>query len=453
MSGIDAGAQESSRVDWIAKPGSPLRGTLRVPGDKSVSHRAIMLGALADGVTEVSGFLESEDTLATAAAFRAMGVRIELAGAGQRIIHGVGLHGLKAPVGIIDCGNAGTGMRLLAGVLAGQGFDTTLTGDASLTRRPMRRVTEPLAKMGARIDTAEGGTPPLRIRGGQTLHGIDYTLPVASAQVKSALLLAGLYAQGETCVREPHPTRDYTERMLAAFGWPITFSPGFAKLEGGHQLLARDISVPADFSSAAFFLVAASIIEGSDLTLEAVGMNPRRTGLLAALTLMGANIETLNPREAGGEPVADLRIRSTQLRGIDVPEHLVPDMIDEFPILFIAAACAEGNTTVRGAAELRVKESDRIAVMATGMRALGIVVDETPDGAVIHGKGSPRENSQAAPFVSGTVESHGDHRIAMSFVVAAQCTTGQVQVRDCANVATSFPGFAELSRHAGMGLG
>ena len=418
-----------------------------MPGDKSVSHRAIMLGALADGVTRVSGFLEGEDTLATAAAFGAMGVRIESAGAGMRIVHGVGLHGLRAPQAAIDCGNAGTGMRLLAGVLAGQGFTSTLTGDASLTRRPMRRVTEPLAKMGARIDTAEGGTPPLRIHGNQALHGIDYTLPVASAQVKSALLLAGLYAQGETCVREPHPTRDYTEQMLAAFGWPIAFSPGFAKLSGGHRLTARDIAVPADFSSAAFFIVAASLIKGSDLTLEAVGMNPRRTGLIDALRLMGADIVAGNPSEEGGEPVADLRIRAAKLHGIDVPEHLVPDMIDEFPILFIAAACAQGATTVRGAAELRVKESDRIATMAIGLRALGIKVDETPDGAVIHGKGE-----EALPFTHGEIESHGDHRIAMSFVVAAQRASGKVTVRDCANVATSFPGFAQLARGAGFGL-
>lgn len=437
----------SASLDWQAQPGSALRGSVRVPGDKSVSHRAIMLGALAEGTTRISGFLEGEDTLATAAAFGSMGVRIESEGAGRRIVHGVGLHGLHAPQLPIDCGNAGTGMRLLAGVLAGQGFDTTLTGDASLTRRPMRRVTGPLAQMGARIDTAEGGTPPLLIHGGQALHGIHYTLPVASAQVKSALLLAGLYASGETLVREPHPTRDYTERMLSAFGWPIEFSPGFAKLSGGHRLVARDIAVPADFSSAAFFIVAASLIEDSDLMLEAVGMNPRRTGLIDALRLMGADIVADNLREEGGEPVADLRVRAAKLRGIDVPEHLVPDMIDEFPILFIAAAAATGTTVVRGAAELRVKESDRIATMATGMRALGIEVGETPDGAVIHGRGD-----QALPFAGGEIESHGDHRIAMSFVVAAQLASGAVTVRDCANVATSFPGFAQLARGAGFGL-
>lgn len=437
----------SASLEWQAQPGSALRGRVRVPGDKSVSHRAIMLGALAEGTTRISGFLEGEDTLATAAAFDAMGVRIESEGMGRRIVHGVGLHGLRAPQHAIDCGNAGTGIRLLAGVLAGQGFDTMLTGDASLTRRPMRRVTEPLAQMGARIDTAEGGTPPLFIHGGQALRGIHYTLPVASAQVKSSLLLAGLYASGETLVREPHPTRDYTERMLAAFGWPIEFSPGFAKLSGGHRLAARDISVPADFSSAAFFIVAASVIEGSDLLLEAVGMNPRRTGLVDALRMMGADIVAENLHEEGGEPVADLHVRAAKLRGIEVPEHLVPDMIDEFPILFIAAAAATGTTVVRGATELRVKESDRIATMATGMRALGVQVEETPDGAVIHGCGD-----RALPFAGGEIESHGDHRIAMSFVVAAQLASGTVTVRDCAIVATSFPGFEQLARGSGFGL-
>ncbi len=428
---------------WQARPGTPLRGTIRVPGDKSISHRAMMLGALADGVTRVSGFLEGEDTLATAAAFRTMGVRIEDDGPGRRIVHGVGIDGLKPPSVPIDCGNAGTGMRLLAGLLAGQAFDSTLIGDASLTRRPMRRVTEPLARMGARIETAEGGTPPLRIFGGQALAGIDCGLPVASAQVKSALLLAGLYANGETTVREPHPTRDYTERMLAALGWPIDFSPGFARLSGGHRLTATDIAVPGDFSSAAFFLVAASLIPGSDLLIEGVGMNPRRTGLLDALRLMGARIDAGNARKEGGEPVADLQVRHAPLRGIEVPEHLVPDMIDEFPVLFVAAAAASGATVVRGAAELRVKESDRIAVMASGLRAMGARIDETPDGALIHG---------GAPLAAADVDAHDDHRIAMSFVVAGQLASAPVTLRGCATVATSFPGFLDLARRAGMGL-
>lgn len=433
----------TSSLTWQARPGTPLRGTIRVPGDKSISHRAMMLGALADGVTRVSGFLEGEDTLATAAAFRAMGVRIEDDGPGRKIVHGAGIDGLRAPAAPIDCGNAGTGMRLLAGLLAGQRFDSTLTGDASLTRRPMRRVTEPLARMGARIETAEGGRPPLRIFGGQSLAGVDHDLPVASAQVKSALLLAGLYAQGETTVREPHPTRDYTERMLAALGWPIEFSPGFARLSGGHRLTATDIAVPSDFSSAAFFLVAASLVPGSDLTLEGVGMNPRRTGLIDALRLMGAWIEVRNAREEGGEPVADLRVTHAPLHGAIIPEALVPDMIDEFPVLFVAAAAASGVTTVSGAAELRVKESDRIAVMANGLRAMGARIDETPDGAVIHG---------GATLGGASVDAHDDHRIAMSFVVAGQIASAPVTLRGCATVATSFPGFFGLANRAGMGL-
>lgn len=446
-------------LDWIAASGAPLRGVAHVPGDKSISHRAVMLSALAEGVTHITGFLEGEDTRATARVFEQLGVRIETPSASERIVHGVGLHGLLAPSGVLDCGNAGTGMRLLAGVLAGQNFDSVLTGDASLSKRPMRRVTDPLAAMGAQIESEAGGLPPLRIRGGRSLHGIDYALPVASAQVKSALLLAALYAEGETVVREPHPTRDYTERMLAAFGWPITFAPGEARLAGGaapgilpsaalaqpcaaHVLRATDVSVPADFSSAAFFLVAASVIPGSELRIEAVGMNPRRTGLLAALRVMGADIVETNVREQGGEPVADLMARHAPLQGIEVPVELVPDMIDEFPALFIAAACANGRTVIRGAAELRVKESDRIATMATGLRALGIRVEETPDGAMIEG----------GRISGGAVHSHGDHRIAMSFAIAAQRAQGDVRIIDVANVATSFPGFMATAHAAGMNL-
>lgn len=430
-------------TDWIASRGTPLRGEIAVPGDKSVSHRAIMLASIAEGTSTIDGFLEGEDARATEAIFRRMGVRIEVPGAGRRVVHGVGLHGLRAPDGPLDCGNAGTGMRLLAGLLAGQSFATELVGDASLSKRPMRRVTVPLARMGARIDTGEGGVPPLRIHGGSALQGIDIETEVASAQVKSALLLAGLYASGTTTVREPHPTRDYTERMLQALGWPIEFSPGYARLEGRQRLVARDIVVPADFSSAAFFIVAASLVPGSELTLRSVGMNPRRTGLLHVLRAMGADIEQTPAGEQGGEPVSDLRVRHAKLRGIEVPEEHVADMIDEFPALFIAAACAEGTTVVRGASELRVKESDRIATMATGLRTLGARIDETPDGAVIHG---------GARFGAGAVESHGDHRIAMSFAIAAQLAEGEVRVRDVANVATSFPGFDALARESGFGL-
>jgi 3-phosphoshikimate 1-carboxyvinyltransferase len=429
-------------ASWIAAPGSALTGTVRVPGDKSVSHRAVMLGAIAEGNTRITGFLEGEDTRATARVFAQLGVRIEAPSAGERIVHGVGLHGLRGTDAVLDCGNAGTGMRLLAGLLAAQAFDSTLVGDASLSQRPMRRVIEPLAAMGARIDSEPGGLPPLRIHGGAALRGVETVTPVASAQVKSALLLAGLYAAGETRVREAHPTRDYTERMLSAFGWPIEYAPGFARLRGGHRLTAIDVDVPADFSSAAFFLVAATLVPGSELLIEAVGMNPRRTGLLAALRAMGADIREENRREQGGEPVADLRVRHAPLHGIDVPVEIVPDMIDEFPALFVAAACARGRTCVKGAAELRVKESDRIATMAAGLRALGIEVEETPDGAVIEG----------GRLHGGAVDSHGDHRIAMSFAVAAQLAAGEVRIADVANVATSFPGFVALATRAGMAL-
>lgn len=431
-----------STQHWTASRGRALQGRVSVPGDKSVSHRAIMLAALAEGTTRINGFLEGEDTRATARVFEQLGVRIQTPSASERIVHGVGLHGLRPSVSALDCGNAGTGMRLLAGVLAGQRFDSTLVGDASLSRRPMRRVIEPLSRMGARIDAANDGVPPLRVHGGQPLHGIDYTLPVASAQVKSAVLLAGLYAQGTTRVREPHPTRDYTERMLQAFGWPIRFGPGEAELEGGHVLKATDVAVPADFSSAAFFLVAASVIPGSRLTLERVGMNARRTGLLTALRLMGADIHEENAGEEGGERVADLVVSYSPLHGIAVPESLVPDMIDEFPVLFVAAACATGTTTVSGAAELRVKESDRIATMAAGLRALGVAIEETPDGAIIQG----------GPLGGGSVDSHGDHRIAMSFAIAAQVARGPVRINDVANVATSFPGFVELASGIGFEL-
>ncbi|HHO68104.1 MAG TPA: 3-phosphoshikimate 1-carboxyvinyltransferase, partial [Gammaproteobacteria bacterium] len=375
----------SASLVFHVQPGGRLRGNLRVPGDKSISHRSIMLGSLADGVTEVSGFLEGEDSLATLAAFRAMGVAIDGPEAGRVRIEGVGLHGLRAPDGPLDLGNSGTSMRLLAGLLAGQAFDTELIGDSSLMSRPMRRVTEPLALMGARIDTTEAGTAPLRIHGGQRLHGIDYRMPVASAQVKSSLLLAGLYAQGRTCVHEPAPTRDHTERMLTGMGYPVQTGEGRACLSGGGSLQPARIDVPADISSAAFFLVGASIAPGSELTLEHVGINPTRTGVLDILKRMGADIEILNPRESGGEPVADLRVRSAGLAGIEIPPELVPLAIDEFPVLFVAAACAEGTTVLTGAEELRVKESDRIQVMADGLQALGVEAHPTADGMVIHG--------------------------------------------------------------------
>ena len=371
-----------------------------------------------------------------------MGVRIETPTTSRRIVHGVGLHGLRAPKGPIDCGNAGTGMRLLAGLLAGQAFDSELCGDVSLSRRPMGRVIDPLAAMGARIESNVGGLPPLRIHGGRPLLGMSFAPAVASAQVKSAILLAGLYAQGTTEVREIHPTRDYSERMLATFGWPIEFGQGWARLSGNAQLKATDIVVPADFSSAAFFLVAASIVPGSELILRSVGINPRRTGLLDVLRLMGADIVELERREQGGEWLADLRVRHASLHGIDVPEQHVADMIDEFPILFIAAAAASGITRITGAAELRVKESDRLAVMARGLVSLGIEVVEQADGAIIHG-------GRIGP---GRIDSVGDHRIAMSFAVAGLIASAPIEIGDCANVATSFPGFSELANACGFSI-
>lgn len=430
-----------SRVDWMSAAGGPLRGEIAVPGDKSVSHRALMFGAIAEGVSHIRGFLEGEDTRATAAILGKLGVRFETPAPGERIVHGVGLHGLRGSPDVLDCGNAGTGMRLLAGLLAGQAFDSVLVGDESLSRRPMRRVTDPLEAMGASIETNDG-KPPLRIRGGAGLKGIAYEPPVASAQIKSALLLAGLYADGFTEVVEPHPTRDYTESMLKAFGWPIEYSPGRARLEGGHALRAVDVDVPADFSSAAFFIVAACIVPGSELRLKAVGLNPRRTGLLAALELMGADIRVENERTSGGEDIGDLVVRHAPLHGVALPLEIVPDMIDEFPALFVAAAVAEGMTTIRGAAELRVKESDRIASMAHGLKACGVLVDELPDGAIIRG----------GTIGGGSIDSHGDHRIAMSFAIAGLVASAPIAIGDCANVATSFPGFMELANGVGFRL-
>jgi 3-phosphoshikimate 1-carboxyvinyltransferase len=422
------------------KPGGSLRGTLRVPGDKSISHRSIMLGSLAEGVTEVSGFLRGEDSLATLNAFRRMGVSIDGPEDGRVRIKGVGMGGLREPDGPLDLGNSGTSMRLLTGLLAGQRFATTLTGDASLSSRPMKRVTEPLGLMGARIGTTDKGTAPLEIQPVERLQGIDFAMPVASAQVKSSLLLAGLYADGETCVIEPAPTRDHTERMLAGLGYAVRREQGRVCLSGGGRLAACPIEVPADISSAAFFLVGACIAPDSDVTLIHVGMNPTRVGAINILRAMGADIELFDRREVGGEPVADLRVRSSALRGIRIPEDQVPLAIDEFPALFVAAACAEGETLLTGAEELRVKESDRIQVMADGLQALGIDAEPRRDGIVIRG----------GLLSGGSVDSHGDHRIAMAFAMAALRAEGEIGIDDCANVNTSFPGFVDLAAAAGL---
>jgi 3-phosphoshikimate 1-carboxyvinyltransferase len=427
---------------YIVQPGGKITGELRVPGDKSISHRSIMLGSLAEGVTEVTGFLEGEDALATLACFRAMGVQINGPENGRVTVHGVGMHGLKAPGKDIYLGNSGTSMRLLSGLLSGQDFNVTLTGDKSLSGRPMKRVTDPLALMGAIIGSNEG-KPPLNIYGSKNqLKGIDYTLPMASAQVKSCLLLAGMYAEGTTSVTEPAPTRDHTERMLGGMGYPVEVRGNTISITGGGKLTATNIDVPADISSATFFMVAAAIAPDSDVTLKHVGINPTRIGVINILTMMGADVSLSNETVTGGEPVADIRVRYAPLKGIQIPEEQVPLAIDEFPALFIAAACAEGRTVLTGAEELRVKESDRIQAMADGLQILGIDAQATPDGIIIDG----------GVIGSGEVESHGDHRIAMSFAIAALQAGGSIQINDCANVATSFPGFVELAIKAGLDI-
>ncbi|MGH8529206.1 MAG: 3-phosphoshikimate 1-carboxyvinyltransferase [Nevskiales bacterium] len=435
-----------ARIDYRVCNGGQLGGKLKLPGDKSISHRAVMLGALAEGETEVSNFLDGEDCLATARAFEQMGPVIERRGTNLRI-KGVGLHGLQAPRDTIDCGNSGTSMRLLSGILAAQGFDSSLTGDDSLRKRPMQRVMTPLAEMGARIESLGGDSrAPLKIHGGRKLHGIRYPLPVASAQVKSCLLLAGLYASGETEVIEAQRSRDHTERMLAAFGYPVTVTGKSAAVRGGGQLQGTRLEVPSDISSAAFFLVGAAIVPGSELLLEDVGVNPTRAGVIEILRRMGADIEEGRQRQMGGEPVAHVQVRGRGLKGIYIPEGLVPSAIDEFPALFIAAACAEGETLLTGAAELRVKESDRIQVMADGLARLGVTAQPTADGISIRGFGAK------GSFDGGSIDSHGDHRIAMSFSMAALRARAPIEILDCANVNTSFPGFADLARSAGLDL-
>ena len=441
----------TSTTNFDVTPGGRVQGRIRVPGDKSVSHRSIMLGALAEGTTHISGFLEGEDALATLQAFRDMGVVIEGPVDGKVTVHGVGLNGLQAPPGPLYVGNSGTTIRLLSGLMAGQQFDVEISGDVSLNKRPMGRVANPLREMGAKVETGEGGTPPLKIFGGQQLKGIDYELPMASAQVKSCVLLAGLYADGETKVTEPAPTRDHTERMLNGFGYAVTGEAPTRSLVGGGKLTATDIDVPSDISSATFFLVAAAITPGSDLVIEHVGMNPTRVGVINILRLMGADLEVTNPRDVGGEPVADLHIRYAPLKGIDVPEEQVALGIDEFPALMIAAACAEGTTVVTGAEELRVKESDRIQSMVDGLVTLGIDIEGTPDGAIIKGKGgSSTAEGSGEIFGGGEIVTHHDHRIAMSFTVAGLRASAPIKVLDCAHVATSFPGFVELATSVGM---
>jgi len=424
---------------FLCNPSDSVYGYIRVPGDKSISHRSIIMSSIALGTSEITGFLQGEDSLHTLQAFQSMGVHIEQT-PNEIIVHGVGMHGLSQSRQALDMGNSGTAMRLLVGLLSGQNFDSELIGDVSLSGRPMKRVIDPVKMMGGDIESQAGATAPLIIHGNSALKAIHYDMPVASAQVKSCVLLAGLYAEGVTEVVEPAPTRDHTERMLRGFGCEVVTQQNHISLRGGQTLHANNIEVPADISSAAFFIVAASILPESELTLNHVGINPTRIGIIDILELMGADITLINEREVGGEPVADVLVKSAPLNGIEIPEHLVPLAIDEFPVIFIAASYARGTTVLTGAEELRVKESDRIQVMADGLNVLGIHARAKPDGIVIQG----------GSMTGGEVDSHGDHRIAMAFAVGSLGANGAIKINDCDNVNTSFPGFAELANHAGF---
>ena len=430
----------SSRI--LANGGGPVVGCVRVPGDKSISHRAVMFGALANGTTEVEGFLPGADTLATLAAFEQLGVKIERISDDKLIIHGVGLQGLTEPERPLDMGNSGTGMRLMAGILAAQPFSSTLIGDHSLSGRPMGRVINPLAQMGAQIESADGQRPPLKFSPVAALKTIDYQLPMASAQVKSCVLIAGLFANGVTRVTEPAPTRDHSERMLRGFGYQVTTEGSQVSLSGGGQLSGCRIQVPGDISSATFPMIAALITPGSELLIERVGINPTRDGVLRILAKMGARIEQSNLREEGGEPVADLRVFGSDLKGIHIDGDLVALAIDEIPALAVAAACAEGTTTISDAAELRVKESDRITSTVSGLKLLGVDAEERADGMVIRG----------STMHGGQVDAAGDHRLAMAFAVASLRAEGGVEILDCDNVVTSFPNFVALMSEIGLEL-
>jgi 3-phosphoshikimate 1-carboxyvinyltransferase len=433
-------------LNFKAHPAMRVFGTMSVPGDKSISHRALMLSGIAEGVSDVSGFLASEDCLASLAAMRALGVHIEQTSATRVLIHGVGMHGLKGADRALDMGNAGTAMRLFTGLLSAQKFDSQLIGDASLMKRPMERVAKPLREMGADVRT-RGGTPPVHIGGNRGLHGIDYQMPIASAQVKSAILLAALYAAEPTTITAPGMSRDHSERMLKSGGVKLDIEGLRVTLHPPQRLISQKINVPGDFSSAAFFIVAGLLAAPPEgLLIQNVGLNPTRTGLLAILQRMGAHIEILNPRESGAEPVADLRVFASPLHGIPVPKDLVSLAIDELPVLFIAAACAQGETRVTGAEELRVKESDRIAAMSAGLTALGVAHSALPDGMQIRGR------AQGSAFTSGEIDSFGDHRIAMSFAIASLRAAGAIEIRDVANVATSFPDFVPLAQSVGLAI-
>ncbi len=430
--------------DLVVRPSGGLRGTITLPGDKSISHRSVLFAAIADGNTTINGFLTGEDTMNTAKAVVMMGIRVEGLGADRIVVHGQGLDGLSEPAGVLDLGNSGTGMRLMAGLLSGQDFFSILTGDQYLRKRPMGRIVKPLRQMGAIIDGRSGGTlAPLAIRGGSgRIRAIDYVSPVASAQVKSALLLAGLYADGATSVSEPFKSRDHTERLFCFFGVKMEESGTRVTIHGRQRLHAKGaLDIPADLSSAAFFIVAASIVPGSDLTIRSVGVNPTRTGIIDVLTDMGADISLMNSREQAGEPVADIRVRHKKLHAVEIAGNVIPRAIDEIPILSVAASYAEGTTVIRDAAELRMKESDRIATVAAELRRMGVTVTEFPDGMEITGRDE----------LSGAVcESHGDHRVAMSMAVAGLAARGETVIRDASWIATSFPGFERLLHESAM---
>jgi 3-phosphoshikimate 1-carboxyvinyltransferase len=426
-----------------ARPAGLLKGRVRAPGDKSISHRALILGALARGRTGVEGLLEGEDVLRTAEAMRAFGATVTRVGEGRWTVEGRG--GFSAPGGVIDCGNSGTGVRLIIGAAAGFPIEATFTGDASLRKRPMNRVLDPLGEMGASWDAAEGGRLPLTLRGGR-LHRIRYRVPVPSAQVKSAVLLAGLNAEGGVEVEELEATRDHTERMLRAFGAEVHTKDGIVVLPAGQKLTGTHVAVPGDPSSAAFPLVAALVTPGSEVTVEGVLLNPLRTGLFETLKEMGADLTISNPRASGGEHVGDVTARHSPLKGVVVPPRRAPSMIDEYPILAVAAAFADGDTVMRGIGEMRVKESDRIALMARGLEACGVGVEEEPEGFIVHGTGAPPKGGAA-------IETAGDHRIAMSHLVLGLASKAPVKVDEPGMIATSFPGFAELMAGLGAEIG
>jgi len=432
-------------MNLLLNPNPPLQGEISVPGDKSLSHRTVILSALAEGNSTIHGFLTGKDCLATVEAMCHLGVKIDFLDPETLLVHGVGLHGLQAPKQSIDCGNSGTSMRLLAGILAAQPFTSVLKGDDSLQQRPMERIVLPLQQMGARIVGREVSGrifSPLEIHGNTSLSAIDYEMPIASAQVKSCLLLAGLYAKGQTSLKEKGASRDHTERLLQSFGVALSIAQNHIILTSPTTLKAQEIYIPGDISSAAFFIAGAAMVPGSHIILRQVGVNPRRIGIISILKLMGADITIHGPRLICGEPIADIEIKGTKLRGIDVPSEMVVSAIDEFPIIFIAASCASGTTHIRGIEELRYKETDRIEVMAKGLKILGVSLEVFPDGILING----------SSLNEGTVVSHGDHRVAMAFAMASLVAKGSIIIRDCDNIATSFPNFCELANQLGMSI-